>query len=387
MNFNKLTNVYSIRATEVSSFVRCQRNPIMKLKQVLDGTLVEESSEEAELGTSIHKVIENIILDKPIPSMNKEVKDLVTSEIICDDYLERKVYVVDPESTDMFSFHKLGSRQEYISYIRSTLGLDAREDLLDPCKIRVYAPDSNLTGNVPCTLYDTIRKDMFGNPLVRAEESINYIIKHKGYTFEITGKVDSVSLDDNLIVDWKTSSRKPTDSCRNSSYFIQQGVYRNILYKTKGGSLDDSNAILGYIVKTIIPKFMPVAFSLQESYINEINFLIYNLLNVVVNFIDYGTVPMYSMNEYCDWCSSKSLCYALNPTRQNIVDVRGMLLKYKLKNTPIVETPKVATIVDIPSGATIVEPPSSTTIVETPSSGLGATSIMEPPSSSLDSTI
>ena len=169
--------------------------------------------------------------------------------------------------------------------------------------------DSNEFGaNTFGSIYHLGAEEAFKDvPNTETEKSMRYELSN-GWT--VTGTVDLLLHDFKMIVDHKTTTSTSIASTvkdgRNSSYALQNGVYKLLLWKTK--KLKDYIAVLPMVDKGYSHfkknKFNQLTFVETETYdLEDIEQMLIDKTNKIQEYIDLGIEPPECANLF--WFGAK----------------------------------------------------------------------------------
>lgn len=297
MIVNREKKEIGLRVTEMSGCINCLKQAALMAS--IAGPEQPEDEVKAynlDLGDRVHKAIYASMKGEPI-IMQDDVKEIIDIPAIFDGISIKGLRrVALPELNGMNDSEKLAwARSNYYK----VNGLDRVIQKTDSSEI-----DPNLT------ILDVVAPTMFKKVLTSFESKHIYQYVIDGWNFSFSGTLDAFSDDGKLIVDWKTSETKPYSIGGSMNYYLQQTIYRSLYCKAFNKPLSEGWCILGYIIKTKIPKFQPVPFKISFPMLLQADNYIKLYAKTCIAAVQDGIFPAPSYSERCGWCKVSHLCHA-----------------------------------------------------------------------------
>lgn len=297
----------TVRCSEISDYLGCRRRAVLKVFEP------KEESDQQRLGTEIHTILNCKLTGKPIPEMSQEAKKVLCVPATFDNGLDLSIHRAKlrgvPIAVNAENFD-LGSSKYYINKdtIYSTIA-GKPLDIFPQSVVEEYTAET--------TILEAINPNIIpGVELTKFEQNAKASFMVDGTIFEISGTFDAASQDLSTILDFKTASQTP--STINPSYALQQILYKSLMCKSERTNYTGSTVILGYIIKTKKPKFLPIRFTITEAMIRFADKVLIDYSRDICNYKYHGTVPPESFNQYCGYCSVFHICNILSPLPQKI---------------------------------------------------------------------
>lgn len=296
MIVNREKKEMHLRVTEMSGCINCLKQAALVAS--IAGPEQQEDTKRAynlDLGDRVHKAIYASIKGEPIV-MQDDVKAIIDVPAIFLDLNVRGLRRVTLPALDMNDTEKLvWARKNYYK----VMGLDRVIQKVDSLEL-----DPNLT------ILDVIAPTMFKKKLDNFEAKHPYDYVVDGWKLSFSGTLDAFSDDGKLIVDWKTSKTEPYSLGGSMNYYLQQTLYRSLYCKAFNKPLSEGWCILGYIIKTKVPKFKPVPFRISFPMLLRADDYIRLFAKTCIAAVQDGIFPEPSYSEKCGNCSVAELCQA-----------------------------------------------------------------------------
>lgn len=298
----------NISSTMISSYTVCPRMCYEKIKI---GHKTESTSIAMNLGHEVHEHIKNELDGNKTPNGSSELHAI----------LDTPNPII--EGIHYYKYKKEVEYKDGYSECENQLLLEKEYPLVKPYTDRsalVYYNDPAIGD--PIVLRDIFHKKMFGPSITHTE----YEVQQERQGVNITGIIDAVIGKDGTIIDWKTSRCIPkgivydTVSYQDFQYLVQIGVY-SILYNK---AIKESLGVLGYIVKTKTPKFIPITYTLTTAFLGYVNNLIDTICTKVVNNERFEE----HYGEHCDYCYYRGVCLKDTPEINSTNSIRTNYLIY-----------------------------------------------------------
>lgn len=289
----------TIRASGLGTFYSCVRKAAFQVE-----IEKEESSEALRVGSATHAVL--------LKKMSKGVSpyDSVREEDV--------QYLYTPAIFERYSFEKRGYfvklsditfpfvfKGETISSEREMLPKNIlyyiKEEKVGRKKEKVnyykFPEEVNFPGewSEQTSIFDAVSSDMFSRELIAFEQRQTQVFDINGTEVTFTGQFDAIG--QGILLDIKTTKKTPNKPEDDMHYIIQQAAYAYL------NGLQNPMMVLLYIVKTKVPKLVPIIFKLgQTSFVKKI-------VEEYVEFLSNPNRKLYrSFGPHCSWCPYQEEC-------------------------------------------------------------------------------